>query len=253
MPDFTLDAFMSLTDSLAEHGYAFYTVQDWLTSAPETGVMLRHDVDRKPKNALTMARAEHACGIRATYYFRMVGSSFDPKVIRAIHGMGHEVGYHYEDLSLENGDMERAYARFERNLETLREIAPITTIAMHGRPFSPHDGRDMWKSGEYARYGLSGEAFLTPDYAGVVYFTDTGRRWDAGRTNLRDRPPNATFPDEAVRGTDALKTWIRNRRPSRLAISAHPERWDAGAVSWLAQSAQDRAINAAKLALGLIR
>jgi len=39
-------------------------------------------------------------GIRGTYYFRIVPESFDENVIKEIYSMGHEVGYHYEDMSL---------------------------------------------------------------------------------------------------------------------------------------------------------
>jgi hypothetical protein len=39
-------------------------------------------------------------GITGSYYFRMVPESFDEDVIRQIYDMGHEVGYHYEDLSM---------------------------------------------------------------------------------------------------------------------------------------------------------
>ncbi len=42
---------------------------------------------------------EHALGVAATYYFRAVPESWDEGVIREIARMGHEVGYHYENLS----------------------------------------------------------------------------------------------------------------------------------------------------------
>jgi hypothetical protein len=34
--------------------------------------MMRHDIDRKPENALFTARIEAESGIRATYYFRVL-------------------------------------------------------------------------------------------------------------------------------------------------------------------------------------
>ncbi|MBN1227065.1 MAG: hypothetical protein JXA79_08730 [Deltaproteobacteria bacterium] len=50
-------------------------------------------------NSLRTAQIENEMGITGTYYFRMVQQSFDEEVIRQIAGLGHEIGYHYEDLS----------------------------------------------------------------------------------------------------------------------------------------------------------
>ena len=59
---------------------------------------MRHDVDRLPANALTMARLENELGIEATYYFWSVPESWDEGTIREIASVMHEIGYHYEDL-----------------------------------------------------------------------------------------------------------------------------------------------------------
>ena len=61
-------------------------------------VVLRHDIDRKPMNALRMAELEYELGIQSTYYFRFP-CTFKPEIIRKIRDLGHEVGYHYEVLS----------------------------------------------------------------------------------------------------------------------------------------------------------
>lgn len=65
---------------------------------PHAFVLLRHDVDARPDNALRMARLEHSLGIRGTYYFRMP-HTFDPPIIKEIAALGHEIGYHYETLA----------------------------------------------------------------------------------------------------------------------------------------------------------
>ena len=70
--------------------------------------------------------------------------SWDETIIREIRDMGHEIGYHYDDLSFCKGDHEKAIRRFEKNLATLREIAPVKTICMEGAPLSKWDNRDLW-------------------------------------------------------------------------------------------------------------
>jgi len=76
-------------------------------------------VDRKPGNALKMARLEDEMGIRATYFFRIVKESYDEDIIRQIAEMGHEIGYHYENLSeISKGEIvKRKQKRENRNEE----------------------------------------------------------------------------------------------------------------------------------------
>ena len=49
-------------------------------------------------NSLRTARIESELGIKGTYYFRMIPESFDDRVIKQIYDLGHEIGYHYEDV-----------------------------------------------------------------------------------------------------------------------------------------------------------
>ena len=56
-------------------------------------------MDRKPGNALVIGKFEKEAGIRASYYFRIVKESYDENIIKKIAEMGHEIGYHYENLS----------------------------------------------------------------------------------------------------------------------------------------------------------
>jgi hypothetical protein len=44
--------------------------------------MMRHDINRKLKNALFTARREAESGIRAMYYFRRYGSAFRSGIMR---------------------------------------------------------------------------------------------------------------------------------------------------------------------------
>ena len=99
--DFTLTAYRLLLESLQKAGYLFYTFRDYC-EGKTTGkyVILRHDVDTKSDHSLVTAQIESEMGIRATYYFRVVPQSNKPHIITSIAGFGHEIGYHYEDLSL---------------------------------------------------------------------------------------------------------------------------------------------------------
>ncbi len=135
--DFTLSAYKALINSLKDNNYVFFTVRNYssqesVTLKSNQFVIMRHDVDRMPQNALKMAKLEHDLGIKATYYFRTIPQTLKPDIIKEISDMGHEVGYHYENMAQCNGDFEMAIEDFRNNLDKLRKIAPVYTICMHG-------------------------------------------------------------------------------------------------------------------------
>ena len=138
-PDFTLAAYRRALAAAHDAGYRTMAVIDWFDGAgadADAALVLRHDVDRRPKNALAMAAMEAAMGVRSSYYFRMVPVSFVPPIIEEIAGLGHEIGYHYEDWDRAKGDPDRAMALFGEALEKLRAIAPVRTMCMHGSPLA---------------------------------------------------------------------------------------------------------------------
>jgi hypothetical protein len=87
MRDFTLDKYEGLCLALLDSGYTPLTVYSYLEGQKKKSnklVVLRHDIDRRPGNALRMAELEHELGIQSTYYFR-VPYTFKPDIIGKIH------------------------------------------------------------------------------------------------------------------------------------------------------------------------
>lgn len=244
--DFTLSAYRQLLKALQQADYAFYTFEDWCEGKAEGRyVILRHDVDLKVAQSLVVARIEAEMGIRATYYFRIVPQSNQPDIIRAIAALGHEIGYHYEDLSLFNGDMNKAFDHFKTQLTYFRQFYPVKTICMHGRPTSKFDNRDLWKLNDYRELGLIGEPyfdFLSSPGAlngNISYFTDTARMWDGGKYNVRDK----SLISNQVSGRSKKKTihstydfieYINNKPVENgMMITTHPQRWTDKLLPWL--------------------
>jgi hypothetical protein len=91
--DFTLSKFRSLCSTVAQH-YPTLTLAEYFqgNDLPPRFALMRHDIDRKPENALFTARIETEAGIRATYYFRRYGSSFRPDIMKEIERRGHGAG-----------------------------------------------------------------------------------------------------------------------------------------------------------------
>lgn len=197
MRDFTLKTYHLLLSALKEKGYQFQTFRDFLKDPTSRCVILRHDVDARKMNSLTTAQLENELGIRGTYYFRIVPDSFDEEVIREVAGLGHEVGYHYEDVSStalrqkisvdESRLVKEALSSFTENLEKLRRIVPVKTVCMHGSPLSKWDNRLLWKYYDYRDFGIVGEPYFDTDFGEVLYLTDTGRRWDGQGVSIRDK------------------------------------------------------------------
>lgn len=187
MRDFTLKSYKSLLLAFQQAGYHFQTFEE-LMICPVEGkvVVLRHDVDELAWNALKMAQLENSLGIRATYFFRIVKQSNEPEVIKQIVSLGHEVGYHYEDLALAEGDVEKAMIAFNKNLEYFRSYYPVKSVCMHGSSTSKYDNRLLWEKHQLGDYGLVGEPYLSVDFDKVFYLTDTGYAWDGGKYATRD-------------------------------------------------------------------
>ncbi|MCC7483948.1 MAG: hypothetical protein IT529_03070 [Burkholderiales bacterium] len=253
--DFTLDAYRALVRSLGEAGYRFHTFSAQRAARGALAsphALLRHDVDRLPRRAHAMARLEHEEGVAATYFFRTRGALFQPELIASVRDLGHEIGYHYECLADTGGDLEAAWRLFRSELARFAPVAPVAAIAMHGRPLSRWDSRELWSRYDYREAGVALEAYLDIDWSRYAYFTDTGRRWDGAR-NVRDFPPGLPRePRWRARRTGELLAVIRRERPD-MVLSAHPERWAGSFAGWLQAWSTDAAANTVKLLLAPAR
>jgi hypothetical protein len=249
--DFTLKAYSTIIDAALGAGYRTMRIVEWLEGdRPQAPVLvLRHDVDRRPANALAMAEFEADRAVASTYYFRRVGSAFDPTIMRRIESLGHEVGYHYEDFHTARYDPARAHALFKANLAEMQAIASVRTIAMHGSPLAKFSNMDIWKYGSFSDSGVL-DCILSADWSDFLFFTDTGRSFDARLTNLRD-----TIGGKRASGV--ATSWqvaehLAKFRPPHVQLNVHPERWSDAIGPWLRQYATDKAINSVKLGLRIL-
>jgi len=256
MPDFTYEAYASLLDAFVEHDVPCLTVRDYLTrnELPPRFVVLRHDVDRKPENSLDFARLEAERGIESTYYVRTVDEVFDPRVVKEISSLGHEVGYHYEDLDRADGDVGLAREYFRANLASVRELVDVDTVCMHGNPLTPHDNRDLWgATPDFDAYGLLGEAYLSMDFTDVHYYSDTGRTWKDGALKVKDHTVGPDGKTVQVSTTPELADLVLSGEHGRFCLLSHPDRWAKGYVERVTETAFDTAKNTAKYGLQLVK
>jgi hypothetical protein len=231
-----------------------------------------------PQNSLITAKIENELGIKGTYYFRIVPGSFDKDIIKQIAQLGHEIGYHYEDIDLTIRNrksavgspqstiknkknikesqpttnnrppshvVDSAYELFNANLKKLREVANIKTICMHGSPLSKFDNKLLWEKFDYRKLGIIGEPYLDINWNEFGYLTDTGRRWDG--ISVRDKVKRITpsIINERFKSTYDIIDNIE-KLPPKLMITVHPERWTDNLFSWFRQIALQNVKNIVK-------
>ena len=251
MRDFTLKAYNRYLAAIRKSYPIILRFNNYFKFDPKPNsfCLIRHDVDRKPRNALKMAKLEHAAGIASTYFFRTKKHTFNSKIISAIAAMGHEIGYHYESLSDARGDMQSAIEDFESNLQRLRNIVPVSTVCMHGRPLSAHDNKSLWEISEnheklIHQYHLLGEAYLDIDYTDIAYISDTGRNWTSLKANRRDHVRSDISVN--LRNGQNLLNYLNNRPHPKLVFLVHPERWTDNYFEFALQLSIDSLVNLVK-------
>jgi hypothetical protein len=228
--DFTLKIFSELLTELKNKNYEFITFSDFKTCKKEKAVILRHDIDKLTDSTLKIAEMQINMGIQGTYYFRILKCSFDADVIKIISSMGHEIGYHYEDLAIAEGDYEKAYGMFKDNLNEFRKNCEVKTICMHGSPLSKWDNKLLWEKYSYRDLGIVGEPYFDINFNEIFYLTDTGRRWD-GKISVRDKV-NSKFKNKYTSTYEIINSIKDGTFPPLVLFTVHPQRWCDGPVDW---------------------
>ena len=240
--DFKISIYRRLLQALQTAGYTFFTFSDWCegkAAGIDKFILLRHDIDKSPGNALIIAVVEAELGIHASYYWLSRKSVFNSEIIQKVAALGHEIGYHYEDLTQFNGNYAHAIAHFEKQLTLFRKLYPVKTVSMHGSPLSRFDNRDIWKQYDYRSFGIIGEPYI--DVFGssvniafsneIYYLTDTGRMWNGDRFSVRDKVKFNRIKD--YRTTKQLINAIESGiLPQKVMITTHPQRWTDSVFDW---------------------
>lgn len=251
--DFTFSKYRELCEAVIAAHYIPITIKDYLlksTSNEDKYVILRHDVDKMPENALEMATIENKRGIQSTYYFRSTKNVFRPDIIKQIYNLGHEIGYHYENLVTAKGNTRQAIELFEKDLYDFRDICEIKTICMHGNSLSKWDNRDLWKSYPFQDFGIIGEAYLSIDYTKVLYLSDSGGSWNNSKIRIKDTiAQNSLKLPVEIKNTGTIIDMFKSNNTSikQICLLAHPDRWNDSLDKWLLEYITKKFRNTAKI------
>lgn len=246
--DFTLTAFENILKAALEAGYKFDSFENYLNGKNDSKklILLRHDVDKKPYNSLATAKLENKLGIVSTYYFRIVESSNVAQVINEIRDLGHEIGYHYEEMDLANGNYDEAVKIFEKNLEYFRTYYPVVTICMHGSPMSNYDNKQIWEKINYRDYGIIGEPYYDVNFSVFGYLTDTGRSWNGEKVSVRDKVKTDPYKLNLKTSFEVIEAFKNKRLPDKIMITTHPQRWNNSLVPYIEEFVMQKIKNVIK-------
>ena len=243
--DFTLKKYEELLIALQRQNYTFQTFEEFIKKPNDKVVVLRHDVDRRSINATWLSEIEFSLGLKASYYFRVVPESNDKDVIKKVASRNHEVGYHYETMDTAGGNIDMAWDQFKQHLEDLRKLVPVSTICMHGSPRSKFDNKEIWKKYDYKTLNLIGEPYYDIDFDKVLYFTDTGRRWDGFKVSVRDKVKSKY--DYTFHATDDIISALKKSTlPNQFMFNFHPQRWHDNNIQWTKELVIQNAKNVVK-------
>jgi hypothetical protein len=158
-------------------GYAFPTVSELGRGFGhlERLVLLRHDIDVSPLNALEMARLEHRLGVRSSYFVLMHSPFYNPgaaehwDALREIASLGFEVGLHYEVDFFEARGLDPLQGVLD-DAKALGHLLglPIRSVSQH-RPASGSLVREIDQ--HYV------DAYRDELMHGLRYVSDSGFKW----------------------------------------------------------------------------
>jgi len=162
-------------------------------------IMLRHDVDNDPEQAVLFAQWEADRDIRSTY-FLLPTASYWPRAARdtalALAAMGHEVGVHNDALCAAEGDLDRALALLSDWATEMRSWGlTIRGCADHGGV--GWKNTDMWRVHlqPLSAAGLEYEAYLLHQQE-TNYISDNRGTWRAPMRRRSDRPTHMLIHPE---------------------------------------------------------
>jgi len=209
--DFSADAFVSLITDFREAGYRFCSFGNF---EPEKCVVLRHDVDFSPADAVQMAGIERELGVSATYFILLTSAFYNPVApqtkahIAEIVASGASLGLHFDPSIYD--DYEEGFERERRIFEDAFGER-IEIVSLH-RPRDFLDDNNRRLAG--VRHTYEDEFFK-----GLKYFADSGGSFAYGHPLDSDEFREGKslhlnlhpiwWTREGIGPSDKLRSWER--------------------------------------------
>jgi hypothetical protein len=160
-----------------ELGYEFPVVSEMRNREdfPRRFLLMRHDIDTSPRNALEMARIEHRLGIRASHFVLLHSPFYNPAApphydaLRCILDLGGEIGLHYDTQFFEERNVDPIAGTLQ-DAQILEKLLGQKTVSV-----SQHRPASSVFLAELNRYFV--DAYNKDLMEGVCYISDSGFKW----------------------------------------------------------------------------
>ncbi|XVH33849.1 polysaccharide deacetylase family protein (plasmid) [Haloferacaceae archaeon DSL9] len=195
--EFTYEWYDEFLGELTAQGRRFRSYDEPMRSGD---VLLRHDIDWSPKNALRVASIEEQRGVKATYFFLLTSPFYNlfhkPNrvILDRIASMGHDIALHFSTHQYWNDEPPEAalVEEVESELRVLEELLgeSVETVSFHRPPEWVFErAYDSFISAYEPRF-----------FSEIAYRSDSNHRW-------RDEHP------------------LAEELPEYLQVLTHPGLW----------------------------
>ena len=211
---YTFDNYRSFLQSFLDDGYEFRGFED--LDGPS--VVIRHDIDLYPGQALQMARLEADLGVKTTYCFMLTSPAYDVldhvDAIETIRSLGHDVALHFDPHFYweERPGTEALQSNVRAEAETLERLigTPIDTVSFHMPP--------EWALG--AEFDGFENTYQPRFFEDIQYISDSRQKW-------RTQSPFAGERPEQVQILVHPGLWTEEGRPmAEIVADLVEERYD---------------------------
>jgi hypothetical protein len=219
---FLFKEYEKFCENLANSGVFSLSAAEVLKKNPKKFLILKHDIEAKPKNALKIAKIEAKFGHKASYYVHFDIFKDNLELFKDIQNLGHEVSYHYDVLDSNAGDFEKAKKEFDKNIAFFeKEGFEIKSVCQHGNPLIKRKGytsnRDFFRKfkDEYEFKDI----VVNFKVGEFIYISDVGYQWQ-----IIPSPHTADInPQKTIK--TSYKEMLNLAKKNSLIISSHPHRY----------------------------
>lgn len=218
---------------LHEQNIHSITAETVLVDNRKEFLVLKHDVEDKPRKALDLAKIEAKYGHKGTYYVQgFLLNEENLPVLREIQNLGHEVSYHHDVMDANGGDIKKALETFKQNKENFEEYGfRVKTVCQHGNPIANRVGytsnRDFFRSKEICDVFPEITEIMVnfKEKTGVLhtYISDAGYGFRIIFDPENNDVVKSDEKDIKLKKLDGVLDVIK--KESATIVSTHPHRW----------------------------